>query len=53
MITGLTPIDIKIKETAQLFQITKRNKKEEEQFNLDTRTKHWLHPAISFTILED
>jgi hypothetical protein len=27
MITGLTPIDIKIKETSQLFQITKGNKK--------------------------
>jgi hypothetical protein len=53
MITGLTPIDIKINETAQFFQITKGNKKEEEQFNYDTRTKHWLHPAISFTILED
>jgi len=53
MITGLTPIDIKIKETAQLFQITKGNEKEEQQqFDLDTRTKHWLHPAISFTILE-
>jgi hypothetical protein len=54
MITGLTPIDIKIKETAQLFQITKGNKKkEEEQFDLDTRTNHWLHPYITFTILED
>jgi len=53
MITGLTPIDIKINETAQFFQITKENKKEEEQFDYDTRTKHWLHPAISFTILED
>jgi len=53
MITGLIPIDIKIKETAQLFQITKGNKKEEERFDLNTRTKRWLHPAITFTILED
>jgi len=53
MITGLTPINIKIEETARLFQITKGNKKEEVQFDHDTRTKHWLHPAISFTILED
>jgi hypothetical protein len=53
MITGLTPIDIRIKENAQLYQITKGNKQEEEQFNHDTKTKHWLHPAISFTILED
>jgi hypothetical protein len=27
MIAGLTPIDIKIKETSQLFQITKKKKK--------------------------
>jgi RNA binding protein fox-1 len=40
MITGLTPIDIKIEETTQFFQITKGNKKEEEQINHDTRTKH-------------
>jgi len=53
MITGLTPIDIKIEETAQLYQITKGNMKEEVQFDHDTRTKHWLQPAISLTILED
>ena len=23
------------------------------QFDHDTKIKHWLHPAISFTILED
>jgi len=53
MITGLTPIDIKIEETTRLFQITKGNIKDEVQFDHDTRTKHWLHPAISFTILDD
>ena len=53
MITCLTPIDIKIEETARLFQITKGNIIEEVQFDHDTRTKHWLHPAISFTILDD
>jgi len=53
MITGLTPIDITIEETAQLFQITKGNMKEEVQFDHDTRTKHWLHPAISLTFLEN
>jgi hypothetical protein len=52
MITGLTPIDIRIKENAQPYQITK-GIKQEEQFDHDTETKHWLHPAISFTILED
>jgi hypothetical protein len=53
MITGLTAIDIKIEETAQFFQLTKRNKKEEEQIDHDMRTKHWLHPAVSLTILEN
>ena len=53
MITGLTPIDIKIEETSRLFQITKGNIKEKVQFDHDTRTKHWLHRAISFSILED
>jgi len=53
MITGLTPIDIKIEENAQLYQITKGNMKEEVQFDHDTRTKHWLHPAISLNVLED
>ena len=27
--------------------------KEKVQFDHDTRKKHWLHPAISITILED
>ena len=31
VITGLNPIDIKIEETAQLLQISKRNKREEDR----------------------
>ena len=53
MITGLTPIDIKLEETTQFFQLTKGNKREEEQIDHDMRTKHWLQPAVSLTILED
>jgi len=53
MITGLTPIDTKIEETAQFFQLAKWNKKEEGQIDHDTRSKHWLHPAVSLTIRED
>jgi hypothetical protein len=53
MITGLTPIDIKMEETTQFFQITKVNKKGEEKIDHDTRTKHWLYPALSLTILQD
>ena len=53
LITLSLPIDIKIKESAKLFQITKGYKSVEYQFDHDTEIKHWLHPAISFTILVD
>jgi hypothetical protein len=53
MITRLTPIDIQIEEVASLFQITKGRTKEELPFDLDTRIKHWLHPAFSITILKE
>ena len=53
MIAGLTPTDIKIKESAQLFRITKGYKSVEYQFDQDTKIKHWLHPAISFTDIKD
>jgi hypothetical protein len=52
MITGLTPIDIQIEEVASLFQITKGRTKNELSFDLDTRIKHWSHPAFSITILK-
>ena len=53
MITGLTPIDIKIEEVASLFQITKGRTKEELPFDLDTRIKHWPHPALSISLLKE
>ena len=53
MITGLTPIDIKIKEVASLFQITKRRTKEEPPLDLDTSITHWLHPAFSISLLKE
>ena len=62
MINGLTPIDIKLEETAQLFQLTRRNKSEKDH---DTRTTNWpqnidyyaqpedwLHPADTVRITE-
>jgi len=52
MITGLTPIDIKIEEVASLFQITKGRTKEELPFDLDTRIKHWPHHAFSISLLK-
>jgi len=53
MITGLTPIDIKIEEFASLFQITKGRTKEELPFGLDTRIKHWPHLAFSISLLKE
>ena len=46
MITGLTPIDIKIEEAALLFQLTKRTKKEEAPINHNTRIKTLAAPCI-------
>ena len=52
MITGLTPIDIKIEEVASLFQITKGRTKEEPPLDLDTSITHRLHPAFSISLLK-
>jgi len=53
ILTGLTPIDIKIEEAAQLYQLTRGSRKEEAMFGLDMGVKHWLHPAVKVTILQD
>jgi ribonuclease HI len=64
VITGLIPIDIKIEETAQLLQITKRNKGLEHSTNCDrtnnrpqnidydVQPEDWLHPADTVRITE-
>ena len=53
MIRGLTPIDIKLEEAALSYQFTNGSTKMEKDIDHDTRTKHWLHPAFSLTILEE
>jgi ribonuclease HI len=59
IITGLIPIDIKIEETAQLLQITNRNKREYDRktnwpqnIDYDVQPKDWLHPADTVRITE-
>jgi hypothetical protein len=47
MIMGLTPIYIRLKETAQYYNITKEGKKDEATIDKDTTIKYWLHPAVS------
>jgi hypothetical protein len=49
----LTPIDIKTEETAQLYQLTRGSRKEETMFDQDMGVKHWLHPAVKVTTLQD
>jgi len=43
LITGLTPIDIKIEEAAQLYQLTRGSRKEEAMIDQDMGVKHRLH----------
>ena len=57
IINGLTPIDIKLEETVQLFQLTRRNKSEKDHdtrttnwpqnIDYDAQPEEWLHPADS------
>jgi len=49
----LTPIDIKIEETAELYQLTRGSRKEEVKIDQDMGKQHWLHPAVKITILRD
>ena len=54
MLTGMTPIAIKIEEAAQLYQLTKGNTNKEAQVDSHMGVKHWQHPAETITrILED
>jgi ribonuclease HI len=54
LLTGMTPIDIKIEEAAQLFQLTRGNTKDKEQFDSDMDVKHWQHPAeMTIRLMEE
>ena len=62
IINGLTPIDIKLEEVAQLYQITRRNNREfyhdartphwPQDIDYDSLPKDWLHPADTVKITE-
>ena len=45
IITGLKPIHIKIKETAELYNIGRGNSYKNLQIDNDKPPKQWLHPA--------
>ena len=44
-ITGLQPIHIKIRETAQLYEIVRGNRHKNLQIDHDKPPRQWLHPA--------
>ena len=45
IITGIIPIHIKIKETAELYKIVRGNRHKNLQIDHDKLPKEWLHPA--------
>ena len=53
LITGLTPVYIKIEETAHLYQLTRGSRRVEVRFDQDMEVKHWLHPAIRIPIARE
>jgi hypothetical protein len=62
VINSLTPIDIKLEETAQLYQIIRRNKSGKDHdtpatnwpqnIDHDAQPEDWLHPADTVRITE-
>jgi hypothetical protein len=53
ILTGLTPITIKIEEAAQFYQLTRGSTNEDAHINRDMGVKHWQHPAETITILTE
>ena len=45
ILTGLTPIAIKIEEAIQFYELTRDNTKEEALVDGDMGFKYWHHPA--------
>jgi len=49
VITGLTPIHIKIQEIAKIYDISKRK---DEQHDGETEPHNWIHPAKNIAVIE-
>ena len=45
IITGLTPIDLKIEEAFQFCKLTRGSKQDEALVDCDMELKYWHHPA--------
>ena len=53
ILTGLTPIAIKIGEAAQFYQLTRGSTKEEAQTDRGIEVKYWHHPAETINFLTE
>ena len=54
VLTGLTPIAIKIEEMTKIYQLTKGSANKNELVDNDMEVKHWQPPADAITrMLED
>ena len=53
ILTGLTPIAIKIEETLQLYEYIRGTTKEGILFDSDMRVKYWHHQAETITFLTE
>ena len=45
ILTGLTPIDIKVEEVAKLYNITKGRTNQNHHIDKAENPRNWLHPA--------
>jgi peptidyl-tRNA hydrolase len=53
MLTGLTPITIKIEKACQLYQLTKGSSKVEAPVDRDMEVGYWHHPAETINFLTE
>ena len=53
VLTGMVPIDIKIEEQAQLYQLTKVTANDKTQFDKGMEVRHWQHPAEASICITD
>jgi len=53
LLTGLTPIAIKIEEACQFYQLTKGSSKVEAPVGCDMEVRYWHHPAETLNFLTE
>jgi hypothetical protein len=53
ILTGLTPLDLKIEKAFLFYHHTKGSTKEEALVNCDMEVKYWHHPAETINSLTE